>query len=212
MRRRIRRLPYLGLPHGDGHLYGGACFEEGGGLYWASGDGNIYHLNPDAGDVIWTYVFGGIFYNCIAIDGDTLYAGNNSGYFCALDINLTPSDPGFVKWSESGLGNIRTSPAIDSYGNVYFGTLSGGWYKYSPAGTQLQNKNFGLQFVTSFAIDGEGKIYGGNYDGNIYCWDSDGNVLWSFNTGDCVSFSPGIAGNGRVLIGSWNGLVYCFGD
>jgi outer membrane protein assembly factor BamB len=203
--------PVWDLPTGM-DIYGGACFDKDGGLYWASGDGIIYHINPDTGSVIWTYPFGGIFYNSIAIDGNTLYAGNNSGSFRALDLNLTPSQLGFVKWMASGLGNIRTSPAIDSKGNIYFGTLSGGWYKYSPAGIQLQSKVFGSQFVTSFAIDGKDKIYGGNYDGNVYCWDSDGNVVWLFNTGDSVSFSPGIAGDGRVIIGSWNGYVYCFGD
>lgn len=193
-------------------IYGGACFDDDGGLYWGAGDGVIYHLNPETGAVIWTYNFTGRFYNSIAIDGDILYAGNNSGIFRALDLNYQPAQPEFVKWQASGLGNIRTSPAVDSDGNVYFGTLSGDWYKYSPAGAQLQHKVFGSQFVTAFAIDADDKIYGGNYNDLVYCWDSDGNVQWSYPTGDNVSFSPAIAGDGRVLIGSWNGLVYCFGD
>jgi outer membrane protein assembly factor BamB len=141
-----------------------------------------------------------------------LYAGNNSQYFRAFDLNYSPGQPEFVKWQASGLGLIRTSPAVDSEGNVYFGTLTGDWYKYSPTGVQLQHKVFGSQFITAFAIDAEDKIYGGNYNDLVYCWDSDGNVVWSYPTGDNVSFSPAIAGDGRVLIGSWDGYVYCFGD
>ena len=107
-------------------------------------------------------------------DNLTVYAGSLDGFLYALDT----SNFGSIKWKyppgATGLSAIRSSPAIDSDGTVYFGTDDGILYAVNPDGTLKwtfpASGSIGA-IRSSPTIGPNGIIYVGSDDGNVYAID-----------------------------------------
>jgi WD40 repeat protein len=150
----------------------------------------------------------------IAADG-TIYLGcddtsltNPSHRLFALN----PAD-GSTKWTFPVDNPIYTSAAIDSAGNVYFGTLtSGRLYSVTPAGVQrwiYRGASLGTSSSPALSPNGS-TVYFAGYDGVLHAVDTTtGAARWTYRLGTEVrASSPAVDVNGVVYVGCYDGLLY----
>jgi len=147
------------------------AFGPDGTLYFA-GEGNSLNplfngvltaYNPANGNVLWSVGLtqkvnhGG---PAVAPDG-TIYVGGHEKKMVAYNPD------GTEKWSYQVEAPIEVVPAIDNYGDIYFGDTGGSFYVLDPNG-QLKWKvaKLGDQITSSAAIGNDGTIYvGANTNG-----------------------------------------------
>ena len=128
-----------------------------GNVYITNGLGRLYSIKPN-GTLNWDTTYENGFFQRSPVfspDGNTIYiAGRDSNLF-ALNLD------GSLKWKFS-CGNIIKAPVVDTYGNIFFSTLSGDYYFYSIFSSgQLRWKKNDIYFTTRTVptIDKEGNIY-----------------------------------------------------
>jgi len=123
-----------------------------------------------------------------------------------------------VKWSVEGRDYSTLSPAIDNGGNVYVGTLSGGFVeKYNgTTGDVMWTSNIGgdgFRVLSGPALSNdESTIYVGSTASVFHAIDaSSGQSLWSYNTdGPIDKAGPAVDTNGNIYVGDGSGKLYAF--
>lgn len=63
---------------------------------------------------------------------------------------------------------VWTSPAVDSVGNVYFGTVVGHVYGFGPDGRRLFDLDTGASVDSYPALGPDGTLYIGSANGLLY--------------------------------------------
>jgi outer membrane protein assembly factor BamB len=194
----------------------------------------VYHnvpltaLDPSDGSVIWSLSLG-VDDHCFAspaIGNDgTIYIATQPGILYAV------SKVGILLWtfdiSSAGYtGQLRSSPAIDKNGSVYFGLNIG-----NPSSALFSlNSNGTLKWVfepgdipddvpqdhfdiySSPAIGSDGLVYFGQEFGRVYALNSsDGSLVSMATTFSGITWSsPAIDRNGVLFINDLGGKVYAF--
>jgi len=141
----------------------------------------------------------------ISQDG-TIYVTTVHGILWAINPN------GTIKWNFTSEGSSDCTPAIDTYGNIYFesgrsGGASPGWTLYSiyPNGTErwrfFSDSNFGN--FDSPVIDAVGNIYLGTWGGLLYCINDDGVEEWNISMKGGVKNPVAIDDNGTIYVGTF---------
>ena len=126
-----------------------------------------------------------------------------------MDHHLYKINPqGKLLWKFKTGGWLRSSPVIDSQGNVYFGSHDFTFYSLTPEG-QLRWKYKGTApFNASPLIDSRERIYAGDSSGLILAFSSKGEVLWSDKTADFVRTPFSLLNSQKVLAaGSIDGSI-----
>jgi eukaryotic-like serine/threonine-protein kinase len=92
-------------------------------IYWASGDGHIYALNPQSGEVIWKFNTGAAVHMTPVLKDGKLLIGNFKGQLYALE-----PDSGTLIWKFQAIGSqyfpnaeFQKSPLIQD-GKVFIGS------------------------------------------------------------------------------------------
>ena len=182
-----------------------------GTIYIKTGDGKLHALEPAAGTIKWSVdVHAPLSYASpiIAPDG-TVYQG-------ADDKNLYAITPdGTVKWkfATDTSGDVYSTPALDTAGNLYFGVLnSGKFYSVTPAGTLRWVYTASFESISSspaLSADG-GTVYFGSYDRRLHALNTaTGAARWTYQLANQVrASSPAIDANGVVYIGCYDFKVY----
>ncbi|MFP4641923.1 MAG: PQQ-binding-like beta-propeller repeat protein [Chloroflexota bacterium] len=116
--------------------------------------------------------------------------------------------PGTEKWTFNTGSMVQSSPAIDSGGTVYAGSLDGRLYSINSDGTKKWEFGTGNAIYSSPTIGPDGTIYIGSNDNKLYAVDQSGTVKWSFSAGDNVTPSPAIGQDGTIYVGSEDGKLY----
>lgn len=142
--------------------------------------------------------------------GDTLYFGNDSGEFFAVDIasgqGLWYFDTQAIHPADSETDYaIVGSAAIDGNGNLYFGSENGYLYALSAQGDLRWAYDAVEPIRASPAISADGTLYFPGQDGYLYALDSEGFQLWESFVGDVFYCSPAIDADGNILIGAYAG-------
>jgi len=119
---------------------------------------------------------------------------------------------GTLKWSYEVNGPIFSSPAINSDGTIYFGSLDRNIYAVNPGGTLKWSYETDGEVWSSPAIGLDGTIYIGSNDNKFYAVNQDGTLKWSHITDGPVFSSPAIGSDETVYVGSDTGKVYAFGS
>lgn|GEM_PF-1392502 len=110
-------------------------------------------------------------------------------------------------WQFEAGAEITSSPAVDRFGIIYFGS-SNRIYAIDPQGNKRWEFVTGGKVESSPAIGPDGTIYFGSMDAAVYALRPDGTRKWEFVTGGGVSGSPAIGADGTIYIGSEDFRLY----
>ncbi len=119
--------------------------------------------------------------------------------------------PGTEKWTFNTGSMVQSSPAIDSGGTVYVGSLDGSLYSISSSGTNKWDFETGSGIYSSPTIGSDGTIYIGSNDNKLHAISSGGTQEWFFSTDGKVTSSPAIGEDGTVYVSSEDGKLYAIG-
>jgi fibronectin type 3 domain-containing protein len=120
------------------------------------------------------------------------------------------NNDGTEKW-RLRLSIITSSPAIDSFDNIYASTPNA-VIKFDKNGSEIWTYSTSDMILTPVTISKEGTIYFGSAGGYLYAIDKDGNKKWDFATGDSIQGNPIIDSEGNIYFGSNDGYFYCLGE
>ena len=112
------------------------------------------------------------------------------------------------KWAVLIKYPCDSSPAIDSEGNIFFGTWDGKLWALKSDGSRKWIFSTGHEIKSSPALGADGTVYFGCRDRNVYAVDPDGKKKWVFKTGAWVDSSPAIGADGTIYVGSWDKTFY----
>ena len=126
--------------------------------------------------------------------------------FSALVYSQTP---GTIKWETKFTAGtlIRSSPAIDTDGNIYVISLTNGvLYSFYPDGSKKwvigPDSNMPI-YHSSPAIAIDGTIYlNAQYEGKLYAINPNGNKKWEYLIGSYSVSTPAIGADGTIYVGS----------
>jgi len=183
-----------------------------GGVYFGSGDTNIYALDAATGSLKWKFKTGDVVHASPAISDGTLFVGSWDSYFYAVDAATGKEKWRFKTGEDEVIHNqvgIQSSAAVAD-GIVYFGCRDSKFYAVEAATgkERWSYSNKGSWVITSPAV-ADGKVYFATSDtGLFYALDAkSGAVLFSVTNNHWPMFSsPAIAG-GTAYIGSHEGKL-----
>jgi outer membrane protein assembly factor BamB len=171
------------------------------------GKKHFYAIYPNS-TLKWEIENGKPIEGCPSIDEQrgVLYYGTEWGqpdYLYAVYLTN-----GSIKWTYLTGNEITSSPAIDPFGNIYFGDWNGNIHAVYPNGTRKWMYHTGDVITSSPAIGNDGTIYIGSHDYYIYALYQNGTLKWRYQTGNWVHASPTIGQDGTIYIGSDDGYLY----
>lgn len=190
---------------------------QDGTVYIGSDHSRVQAFHPATGAQSWSFSTGAEIRSPLAIGPDgTIYVGTRNGKVFAINKN------GTQRWSYTlptlwPFRDVRTAPAIDLQGNVYF-TVSGKLVSLNAAG--------GLRFVTllnlclkdvvsSPTVSNDGVVYVGGGTNTLYAINAtNGSIRWTRELGGILlgvlddAGSPAIGKDGTIYVGSTDSHIY----
>ena len=111
--------------------------------------------------------------------------------------------------------SVVSSPAIDKFDNIYFGTMDNHMFKVSPSGSYIWYFNTSSEIISSPALSfEEDVIYIANNNAQVFAIStSTGHLIWSATMLGSITGSPYVFGKGEtalVIIASTASLLWCF--
>jgi serine/threonine-protein kinase len=170
-------------------------------VYVGSWDGNVYALNAQTGNKIWSYnTHGQAVESSPAVANGVVYIGADDNNFYALD-----AATGSYIWSYNTTNFVASSPVVTN--NVVYVSLdNGNLYALNAAkGTRLWNYTIGDSTNCPAVVNGVVYVTG---NGNVYALNAaKGTKIWSYSIGDFAFSSPAVA-KSIVYVNSEDGNVY----
>ncbi|GAA4446585.1 hypothetical protein GCM10023189_01870 [Nibrella saemangeumensis] len=154
-------------------------------LYVGSGDGRVYALKADTGDLLWSYQTGDIVHTTPAIQNDRLFVGSLDGYLYALNTHT-----GALIWKFKSVGHryfpkgeMQGLPVVGN-GLVYIGSRDYNLYALdAQAGYGHWTKSFPLGWATTLTVRDSVLYIGTSDDRLLAAVDGrTGRELWRINT------------------------------
>jgi outer membrane protein assembly factor BamB len=184
-----------------------------GAVYFGSGDGNIYSLDPAAGTLKWKFQTGDVVHASPALADGTLFIGSWDSYLYALDAATGKERWRFKTGEDAEIHNqvgLQASPAVVD-GVVYVGCRDSNFYAIDARTGQKKwaFNNKGSWVIGSAAVRG-GKVYAATSDtGLLYVFDAlSGTSVEIMKSNRWPMFSsPALAG-GTLYIGSNEGKLF----
>ncbi len=159
---------------------------EGDKLFFGSGDGYLYCLATQDGDLIWKFKTGGPVYSSPSVVNGEVFFGSHDGNFYALN-----SKDGGLKW-EFKTGGEKQYAAMGIHGWLPKDSLFTDLWDFWLSSPAVQNNT----------------VYFGSGDGNFYALDTKtGRQKWKFKTNGIIHSSPAIA-FGNVYFGGWDTYMH----
>jgi outer membrane protein assembly factor BamB len=183
-----------------------------GGVYFGSGDTNVYALDAATGNLKWKFKTGDVVHASPAVSGGALFVGSWDSYFYALDAGSGKELWRFKTGDDLVIHNqvgIQSSAAVAD-GVVYFGCRDSKFYAVDAVTgkERWSYSNKGSWVIASPAVL-EGKVYFGTSDtGLLHALDAkSGAPVFSLDFKHWPFFSsPAIAGD-ILYIGSHQGRL-----
>jgi outer membrane protein assembly factor BamB len=150
-------------------------------LYMTSMDRNIYAINGETGEMIWSKPLDGASVGTPALGGeDHLFIGNFANQIVALG-----TDDGEEFWKTPTSGWIWSGPAQHA-DRLYFGDLEGNFYAVNQSSgsiawqIQPDGEVVGKPLITAE------QVYFGTESGTLYAVDLRGNIVWNRDAGGAL--------------------------
>ncbi len=211
-----RDVPFpWGFESGD--LYTSSPTWSGGTLFFGSGDGHLYAVDPKSGKPRWRFATRGRIRSSPAVAGGRVYVGSADGTLYALE-----AASGRERWRFDTEGHalesdkfgfdrrtIQASPAVAG-GRVFVGSRDGFLYAVDAAtGKEAWRVDHRMSWVNTSPAIADGVVYAGSADERfLQAVDArTGRELWRVATERPVWSSPAIAGD-MVYVGDGSGTVY----
>ena len=183
-----------------------------GKVYFGSGDGNVYSVDAQNGQLQWKFPTGDIVHGSPAVVNNTVYIGSWDSKLYAID-----ADTGLEKWSFKGgedpiIHNqvgFQSSPAVAD-GVVYVGCRDGHVYALDAAtGHKKWDYSTSKSWVNSTPAVRDGMVYAATSDSSrVFALDvKNGRLRFNFDAKGYVFSSPALAGD-LVYVGAHNGKFY----
>lgn len=141
------------------------------------------------------------------------YRGN--AFHSAYNTQLTGPTSKLLSFTFDTFAPVISSPAVDSQGNLYFGSISFLFFKLSASGVFIWNTQGNDQINTSPSLNlNEDVVYYGDTSGTLYAVEtSAGSLKWSTTGASSFTSSPYYYENKGlpiVFIGSNDDSIYGF--
>ena len=182
-----------------------------GGVYFGSGDGNVYALDAASGALKWKFKTGDVVHSSPAISGGTLYIGSWDTYLYALNASSGKEVWRFKTGDDAEIHNhvgIQASPAVAD-GTVYFGCRDSNVYAVD-AKTGKQKWSYstkGSRVNNSAAVHGGEVYFGTSIPGLLHAVDAKtGAELFSLDTKFPVFSSIAVA-DSMLYFGTLDGKL-----
>ncbi|HEX4697248.1 MAG TPA: PQQ-binding-like beta-propeller repeat protein [Candidatus Udaeobacter sp.] len=180
-----------------------------GAVYFGSGDGNVYRLDANSGQLNWKFKTGDVVHASPAFADNTIFVGSWDSYFYAVDAKSGKEKWRFHGGEDALIHNqvgFQSSPAIVD-GVVYTGCRDAQLYALD-ASTGKERWKFDNQLswvITSPAVL-SGKVYFATSDSSLYhvAEAATGKSLVK-EDGRAYMFSSPAVANDTVFIGVLNG-------
>lgn len=190
-------------------------FGDDGAVFFASGDGKVYAINPDA-TTRWVTDLGHTTSSDVSISEDgTIYVGRDSYYYEDGQMLFALDSNGTILWgfeADEEPGEVYGSPLVGPDGTIYFGETLGRLYRLDPNGIVLnqfgETKIAFQHFFGSAAMGPAGTIYMGRGDGRLYALDSELEVEWAFGATGFINGTPAVGPDGTIYFGDFEGEIF----
>ena len=138
------------------------------------------------------------------------YCGNE--YHTAYNPQLVGPIKSLIKYTFRTGGAIFSSPAVDTKGNVYFGSTDFFFYKLSASGELIWKYDVTNEISSSPTLNtNEDVVYFGESGGILHAMNTNSSVIWTFKTGARLTSSPYYyENNGQpiIFIGGEDWAIY----
>jgi outer membrane protein assembly factor BamB len=184
----------------DTAMYSPAYCE--GRIFVNDGYKSIYCLDLETGDLIWKTEGESVFTSGIALDGERIFVGDQTGIACLA------LETGDLIWHfDCGNGTSQT-PAI-GYGKVFFGTPDKILCCLDAEKGELLWKIEIGEAITTEPVIADKKVAFGLVDGTLYIVNVEsGEICDTVNLGLSGIMSLALS-NGRLYVGKYDGTITC---
>ena len=213
----------------EGIIDSSALLHENGYLYFGAGDGKVYCIDRETGEVLWTfegqtpqeveeeyniktYNLGWFEGNIAVLPDGSLLAPNDNYLVYRLSADTGEKISAFLA-NEM----VWTSPAVNvETGRLFFGTCAQvleNVYAYDYNTGQKKWLRGGLGTVSSSPLllnnEKNGVIIVGSFDGYVRAMSQiDGKTIWQTPLGDHIYASAAMLSDGTIIQPAANGTVY----
>ncbi|MBW2734561.1 MAG: PQQ-binding-like beta-propeller repeat protein [Deltaproteobacteria bacterium] len=185
-----------------GHAHGALAL-AGDTLIVATQGFAVLAFARDDGRLLWNHPVRGHCDTTPAIAGDRVYVGCDDAQLHAL--GLADGKP---LWTLRTRRAVRSSPAVDKAGRVYFGSYDHRLRAVDRDGKLLWSLRTGGPVHASPLVDAHGTLVFGSQDDHLYGVDSEsGRLLWRFLLGGDVDASPVAGPDGTLYVGADDGVL-----
>lgn len=182
-------------------------------VYFGSSDSNVYSLNIETGELVWSYKTGGSIHSSPAIYENSLVTGCWDSKIYCLDANTGKENWSYATGRDTAqyiwLG-VQASPSVKN-GIAYIGSRDAKFYAFyiETGDTLWTNNNFDMSWMPSSASIGKENIYTGSSDSFSFFSinKKNGNIKYATKTNAYTFSSPAIDRE-MAYIGSANGRLY----
>jgi len=194
-------------------FYLSSAIEKDDLIYFGSSDANVYALDIDTGEKVWSYKTGGSIHSSPAIYENSLVIGSWDSTIYCLDARTGKENWSYVTGKDVEqyiwLG-IQASPSIEN-GIVYIGSRDAKFYALNikSGDTLWTNDNFDNSWMPSSAAIGKENIYTGSSDSfSFFSMNKkSGKINYSTKTNSYTFSSPALDRE-MAYVGSANGRLY----
>lgn len=165
-----------------------------GVIYSGDDEGNLYAINCESGDIIWTFKAGGRFYNGPSIKDESLYFGVHGGLMYSLDITT-----GKEIWSVKTGGSVCFPPVFNN-GLGYALSHDRNLYIFDLKDGTIRDTISGDYWMCGIPSIVNNHIYYPDWGGNVSSYNLNARENeWTFHTGSnsqrytCLSISDSTA-------------------
>jgi outer membrane protein assembly factor BamB len=192
------------------YVEGGALSEDGGMFVIGNGDGNVYALDVETGDLEWTFKTGHRVWATPLIVDEMVYIGSMDRHLYALQLST-----GAVAWDFRAPGAFASTPALMD-GRLYIGAFDDRLYAIDAATGEEIWRFSGENWFWGGPAAADGVVYAADVNGHVYALSADtGREIWNTelttteDRPDPVRAGPTLSSDGALLfVGSQNGVLY----